>query len=308
MNPIKERRLERGLTQKQLAEAVGVVPSTIKGWESGQYKPPLTMLSKIAAVLLCDANDAIWTVEVAPDKPTKQLSAEELARRETNKEKARPYIERRLALGLKKKDLAEKAGITADAVRAMESGRSWPCWDTRQKLRRVLGMPEERCYTEEERNVLFFELEESIHWLIRRNMARICRVHMDVDDLYQDLAVCALRAIDRFQPDGEATLKTFVERNMSFHPERKLVQFCMHGLSGKVHYPLPNITVFSLDALMEEGLQLEGDSGDFEYNEENRPRWCEHQRRQAERPELIHPTLYGGMRGMSSHERMVRAG
>lgn len=240
--------------------------------------------------------------------PTRELSAEELARREANKEKAKPYIERRLSLGLKKKDVAEKAGITPDTVRAMESGRSWPCWDTRQKLRRVLGMPEERSYTEEERNALFLSLEDSIHWLIRNNMSRICRAHMDMDDLYQDLAVCALRAIDRFQADGKATLKTFVERNMSFHLERKLVQFCMHGLSGKVHYPLPNIAVLSLDALMEEGLQLEGDSGDFEYIEENRPRWCEHQGRRAGRPKLIQPSLYEGMKGMSSHERMVRAG
>lgn len=281
MNPIKERRLERGLTQKQLAEAVGVARSTVKDWESGKYKPSVTRLSNIAAVLQCDANDAIWMAEAAPDKLKKQLSAEELARREANREKAQPYIERRLALGLKKKELAEKAGITACAIQAMESGRNWPCWDTRQKLRRVLEMPEERSYTAEERNILFLEMEDNIHWLIRRNMTRICRVHMDVDDLYQDLAVCALRAIDRFQPCEEATLKTFVERNMSFHLERKLVQFCMHGLSGKVHYPLPNITVFSLEALMEEGLQIEGDDGDFEYNEENRP-WCsEHQGRQV---------------------------
>jgi len=281
VNAIKERRLERGLTMQQLADAVGVVQSTIYVWESGRNKPPKPMLCKIAEVLQWSADDAIWTVPTATREPRKQLSPEEATRREANKEKAQPYIERRLALGLKKKDLAEKAGITADAVRAMESGRSWPCWETRQKLRRVLGMPEERSYTAEERNVLFLEMEDNIHWLIRKNMTRICRVHMDVDDLYQDLAVCALRAIDRFQPDGKATLKTFVERNLSFFLERKLVQFCMHGLSGKVHYPLPSVTVFSLDALMEEGLQLEGDDGDFEYNEENRP-WCsEHQGRQV---------------------------
>lgn len=142
-------------------------------------------------------------------------------------------------------------------------------------------MPEERCYTEEDRNARFLELEESIHWLIRKNRDRIYRVHMDADDLYQDLAVCALRAIDRFQPDGKATLKTFVERNLSFHLERKLMQFCMHGLSGKVHYPLPNITVFSLEALMEEGFQLESDDEDFEYNKENRPWRSEHQGRQV---------------------------
>lgn len=281
MNPIRERRLERGLTMKQLAGAIGVVPSTIKGWESERYKPPAIMLSKIAAVLQCDKNDPIWSVQTAPERPKKELGAEELARREANKKKAQPYIDQRLMLGMKISALAKKAGVTAYTIRGFESGKSWPCWDTRQKLRRALGMPEERNYTEEERNVLFFELEESIHWLIRKNMTRIYAVYMDADDLYQDLAVCALRAIDRFQPDGKATLKTFVERNMAFLLEKKLVQFCLHGLSGKIHYPLPNITVFSLEALMEEGLQLEGCDSDFEYNEENRP-WCsEHQGRQV---------------------------
>ena len=277
MNPIKERRLERGLTLKQLGDALGVVPSTVKCWESGRNKPSATVLSQIAAVLQCSADDEIWSVEVSTTR--KQLSDEELARREANKEKAKPYIERRIALGLKKKDLAIKSGVNVYTIRNMESGMCWPCWDTRQKIRRALGMPKECSYTEAERNALFFELEESIHWTIRRNMVRIRKAHMDTDDLYQDLAVCAIRAIDRFQPDGNATLKTFVERNMEFLLERKMVQFCMHGLAGKVHYPLPGITVFSLDALMEEGLQLESSDDEFEDNQENRPWRGEHQGR-----------------------------
>ncbi len=165
MNPIRERRLERGLTQKQLAHALMVAPRTVRGWELEQYRPSVSMLSQIATVLQCDANDAIWAVEVATDKPKEQLSAEELARREANRERAQPYIERRLALGLKKKDLAEKSGITYETILSLETGKNWPCWETRQKLRRVLGMPEERSYTAEERNALFLEMEDNIHWL-----------------------------------------------------------------------------------------------------------------------------------------------
>lgn len=258
MNAIKEKRLAHGVTLTQVAVAIGVAPSTIRGWEMERCKPPMAMLSKIAEFFQCTADDAIWSVETAPSRSKKELSAEEIARREANREKAQPYIERRLALGLKKVDLARKAGITPDTVREFESGRSWPCWETRQKLRRALDMPEERNYTDDERNRLFLELEESIHWLIRKNRSRICNVRIDTNDLYQDLAVCALRAIDRFQPDGKATLKTFVERNMSFLLERKLIQFCMHGMSGKVQFPLPNISVVSLDALMEQGFDPVG--------------------------------------------------
>lgn len=278
MTAIGQLRIERGLTQKQLATAVGKTKSTVRGWEQGSYRPSDGDFPKIAEVLGCDVAE-IW---IPPKRKSSRVrSAEEKVLEAENREKATPYIERRVALGLSKKELAQKAGVDVLTIRGMEAGRCAPRWDTRQKIRRALGMPEDRSYTEEERNALFLGVEESIHWLIRKNMTRIYAVHMDADDLYQDLAVCALRAIDRFQPDGKATLKTFVERNMAFLLEKKLVQFCMHGLSGKIHYPLPNITVFSLEALMEEGLQLEGCDSDFEYNEENRP-WCsEHQGRQV---------------------------
>lgn len=276
MTAIGQLRRKRRLTQKQLATAVGKTQSTVRGWEQGTHRPLDGDFPKIAEALGCDVTE-IW---ILPKRKTSCVqSAAEKAVEAENREKAAPYIERRIALGLSKKELAQKAGVHVSTISEMEAGRHAPCWDTRQKIRRALEMPEERSYTEEERNALFLELEESIYWLIRKNKSRIYAVHMDVDDLYQDLAVCALRAIDRFQPNEKATLKTYVERNMAFLLENKLVQFCMHGLSGKVHYPLPNITVFSLEALMEEGLQLEGYDSDFEYDEENRP-WCsEHQGR-----------------------------
>ena len=70
--------------------------------------------------------------------------------------------------------------------------------------------------------------------------------------------ICALRAIDRFQPDGAASIKTFVDKNVDFFIKRWIVKFAMHGLSGKVHYSLPDISVLSLDALMEEGFDPAG--------------------------------------------------
>lgn len=60
-----------------------------------------------------------------------------------NKANAAPYKERRLALGLSQKQLAQKAGIDESGYRRMELGQSVPIWETRQKIRRVLGMPEE---------------------------------------------------------------------------------------------------------------------------------------------------------------------
>jgi len=270
VNPIKEKRLERGLPRQEVAEAVGVPTNTLKNWEQNKQKPFGARLAKLMAFFQCSAEELGFT----PERVQRgQCSAEESVRREANREKARPYIERRLELGLSVTDLAKKAGVHVDTIRCYESGRYCPSWGTWQKVRRALGMPEERSYTEAERNALFFELEDQIRWLIRKNRNRIYRTHMEPDDLYQDLALCALRAIDRFRPDGGANLKTFVNRNIEPLLKSKLVEFYRQGLTGAIHCPLPDIAVFSLEALMEKGLQLESDDEDFAYNEESHP-WC----------------------------------
>ena len=78
------------------------------------------------------------------------LTDEQLAIREANKKKAVPYKERRIALGLSQKQLAEKAGISVETIANMETGRHLPTWKTCQKIRRALGMPEEQLYSTEQ--------------------------------------------------------------------------------------------------------------------------------------------------------------
>lgn len=47
------RRKELGLTQKQVAEAIGVTVQTVSNWETGLYQPKLTLkqTAKLAEVL-----------------------------------------------------------------------------------------------------------------------------------------------------------------------------------------------------------------------------------------------------------------
>ena len=47
---IKEYRKKHGLTQKKLAEALGVRQNTICLWEKGERNPSIVMGKKIAAV------------------------------------------------------------------------------------------------------------------------------------------------------------------------------------------------------------------------------------------------------------------
>ncbi len=56
-NSIRELRTERGLTQADLADAVGVTRQTVIAIEQGKYSPSLEMAFQIARVLRADLED-----------------------------------------------------------------------------------------------------------------------------------------------------------------------------------------------------------------------------------------------------------
>ncbi len=53
------RRKELGLTQRQIAEAVGVTVQTVSNWETGLYNPKLTLeqVDKLCQVLKADVKE-----------------------------------------------------------------------------------------------------------------------------------------------------------------------------------------------------------------------------------------------------------
>lgn len=58
-SPIARLRIERGLTQAQLAEIIRVHKNMVYGWETGKFKPRGENLLKLADALDCDARDLI---------------------------------------------------------------------------------------------------------------------------------------------------------------------------------------------------------------------------------------------------------
>ncbi len=57
LNYVKELRKERGLTQEELAEAVGVSRQTIISIERGRYVPSLSLALKIAGFFRCSTDE-----------------------------------------------------------------------------------------------------------------------------------------------------------------------------------------------------------------------------------------------------------
>ncbi|MGN0647145.1 MAG: helix-turn-helix transcriptional regulator [Oscillospiraceae bacterium] len=62
MTAIRFYREKAGFTQSKLADAIGVSQSTVAMWESGDRKPDIITLKKIASILRCTADDLLETI------------------------------------------------------------------------------------------------------------------------------------------------------------------------------------------------------------------------------------------------------
>lgn len=61
---LKQRRLDAGLSQSQLADILGTVQSAISAWESGEKMPRASQLPALAAALHCSIDELYTSTEV----------------------------------------------------------------------------------------------------------------------------------------------------------------------------------------------------------------------------------------------------
>ena len=73
---LKEARIANGLTQKQLAEKLGIAGTTVTGYEKGNSEPNVNTIGKIMEVLRVDAN-FLWQDEMK-ELSTKDFSISEI--------------------------------------------------------------------------------------------------------------------------------------------------------------------------------------------------------------------------------------
>lgn len=80
---LREARKNKGLTQKELAEVIGVAKSTVAGYEIGNSEPNAMTIGKIMTALGVDAN-YLWQDEMAElekQKDSFTLHEQELIRK-----------------------------------------------------------------------------------------------------------------------------------------------------------------------------------------------------------------------------------
>lgn len=64
MTALYKYRKEKGLTQKQLAEAMGVTPTAITQYETGVRKPDIVKLKKLATILGCTTDQLLEPIKI----------------------------------------------------------------------------------------------------------------------------------------------------------------------------------------------------------------------------------------------------
>ena len=65
MIELRKKRIDKGLTQKQIADSLGVEPNTVSQWESGAREPRIYLLQKLAGLLGCTV-DELLGIEKTP--------------------------------------------------------------------------------------------------------------------------------------------------------------------------------------------------------------------------------------------------
>ncbi|QGG98230.1 helix-turn-helix domain-containing protein [Streptococcus dysgalactiae subsp. dysgalactiae] len=76
---LKKLRKEKGLTQKELGERLGVKQNTFTNWENGKREPNLSTILKLAEILETTTDDLLGYTILSANQPVVSLSEIDVA-------------------------------------------------------------------------------------------------------------------------------------------------------------------------------------------------------------------------------------
>lgn len=123
---IKATRKNAGLTQKELAQKMGLSFQSIAQWENDLRKPKIETLKKIAVALECPI-DTFTADDLIEEIPSPELISKKIH-------------DCRTAAGLTQQELAEKIGLDGATIGKYERGILRPKSETLKKIADVLGI------------------------------------------------------------------------------------------------------------------------------------------------------------------------
>jgi len=82
------------------------------------------------------------------------------------------------------------------------------------------------------RNKIFLENEDMIRRTICRNWPLLCALRLELDDVYQELAIAALNAIDGFDPQRPDSVRVHIWAKLQYAVLDIKRQSCPCGITG----------------------------------------------------------------------------
>ena len=117
-NIIAQSRIEHGMTQADLAQAIGTDQRMVSKWERGQFNVPVQMMRKISTVLDIPVEALINNVPERKRSPIKDIRRGKMTQAE----------------------LADAIGVSQGLVSTYENGAHIPP-ETLNRIAEVLGVP-----------------------------------------------------------------------------------------------------------------------------------------------------------------------
>lgn len=167
--------------------------------------------------------------------------------------------------GITQRQLGEKSGIPFYSIKDYEQGRSTPRAYRLGMIAEALGLdasgyppppPPRKPLPIKKRNELLEEFMDLPGTIIRDNWPLVAATRMEVEDLKQELLLRAMQAIETYDPDGGASLRTHLNTAMQYHLMRLAKAASARGMT---HVPKGvRVTFCSVEAMSEKGFDLEG--------------------------------------------------
>ena len=135
---LKRARRNSGLTQNDVADAVGATPQTVRNWEAGRNEPPPSAIRKLAK--LYEVNEDTFVSELDPAIATSRNTGYGFPYDRVEIDPGK-LVDARGDAGLTQAMVAELTGLSLSAIRRYESGEARPATKTLQAMASIYGRP-----------------------------------------------------------------------------------------------------------------------------------------------------------------------